>query len=58
MFGFREQLLKLEHENRILRASQAESKEDEVQLLGSQLEDANRRKQELETELRWVFTLP
>lgn len=45
-------MLTLEHENRVLKASQAKSEEEQVQLLNSQLEDSNRRKQEVETELR------
>lgn len=48
----REHLIRLQHENKMLKLSQEGSDNEKIALLQSLLEDANRRKSELETENR------
>ncbi|KAJ8402090.1 hypothetical protein AAFF_G00373250 [Aldrovandia affinis] len=50
----RERLIRLQHENKILKLNQEGSDNDKIALLQSLLEDANSRKNELETENRLV----
>lgn len=53
-FGFvcRERLIRLQHENKMLKLNQEGSDNEQIALLKSLLEDANVRKNELETENR------
>ncbi|XP_041753128.2 protein Hook homolog 3-like isoform X2 [Coregonus clupeaformis] len=48
----RERLIRLQHENNMLKLAQEGSDNEKIALLQSLLEDANRRKNELETENR------
>ncbi|XP_017266158.1 protein Hook homolog 3 isoform X3 [Kryptolebias marmoratus] len=48
----REHLIRLQHENKMLKLAQEGSDNEKITLLQSLLEDANRRKNELETENR------
>lgn len=48
----REHLIRLQHENKMLKLAQEGSDNEKIALLQSLLEDANRRKNELETENR------
>ncbi|XP_048378352.1 protein Hook homolog 3 isoform X2 [Stegostoma tigrinum] len=48
----REKLIRLQHENKILKLNQEGSDNEKIALLQSLLEDANRRESELETENR------
>ncbi|PVD23382.1 hypothetical protein C0Q70_16650 [Pomacea canaliculata] len=48
----KEQLLRLEHENKLLKMSADGNQEEQTHNLQSQLDDANARKNELETEVR------
>ncbi|XP_056018043.1 protein Hook homolog 3-like isoform X1 [Ostrea edulis] len=48
----KEKILRLEHENKMLRLKGSGSEEEGSQVLQSMLDDANSRKNELETELR------
>uniref|UniRef100_A0A4W3J6A9 Protein Hook homolog 3 n=1 Tax=Callorhinchus milii TaxID=7868 RepID=A0A4W3J6A9_CALMI len=48
----REKLIRLQHENKMLKINQEGSDNEKIALLQSLLEDANRRKSELETENR------
>lgn len=50
----RERLIRLQHENKMLKLSQEGSDNEQIALLQSLLEDANSRKNELETENRLV----
>lgn len=50
----REHLIRLQHENKMLKLAQEGSDNEKIALLQSLLEDANRRKSELETENRLV----
>lgn len=50
----REHLIRLQHENKMLKLTQEGSDNEKIALLQSLLEDANRRKSELETENRSV----
>ncbi|KAM4635200.1 protein Hook homolog 3 isoform 2-T2 [Polymixia lowei] len=50
----REHLIRLQHENKMLKLAQEGSDNEKIALLQSLLEDANRRKNELETENRLV----
>ncbi|KAJ8286679.1 hypothetical protein GJAV_G00041910 [Gymnothorax javanicus] len=50
----REKLIRLQHENKILKLNQEGSDNEKIALLQSLLEDANSRKNELETENRLV----
>uniref|UniRef100_A0A803TKT1 Protein Hook homolog 3 n=1 Tax=Anolis carolinensis TaxID=28377 RepID=A0A803TKT1_ANOCA len=50
----REKLLRLQHENKILKLNQEGSDNEKIALLQSLLDDANLRKNELETENRLV----
>nr|XP_015218583.1 PREDICTED: protein Hook homolog 3 isoform X3 [Lepisosteus oculatus] len=50
----RERLIRLQHENRMLKINQEGSDNEQIALLQSLLEDANSRKNELETENRLV----
>ncbi|XP_071207600.1 protein Hook homolog 3-like isoform X1 [Salvelinus alpinus] len=50
----REKLIRLQHENNMLKLAQESSDNDKIALLQSLLEDANSRKNELETENRLV----
>lgn len=49
---YREHLIRLQHENKMLKLAQEGSDNEKIALLQSLLEDANRRKNELETENR------
>uniref|UniRef100_A0A4W3K3V6 Hook microtubule tethering protein 3 n=1 Tax=Callorhinchus milii TaxID=7868 RepID=A0A4W3K3V6_CALMI len=48
----KEKLIRLQHENKMLKINQEGSDNEKIALLQSLLEDANRRKSELETENR------
>lgn len=48
----RERLIRLQHENKMLKLAQEGSDNEQIALLQSLLEDANSRKNELETENR------
>ncbi|XP_069369681.1 protein Hook homolog 3 isoform X1 [Paralichthys olivaceus] len=50
----REHLIRLQHENKMLKLAQEGSDNEKITLLQSLLEDANRRKNELETENRLI----
>ncbi|KAM8872047.1 protein Hook homolog 3 isoform 2-T2 [Synchiropus picturatus] len=50
----REHLIRLQHENKMLKLAQEGSDNEKIALLQSLLEDANRRKSELETENRII----
>ncbi|MCP6658034.1 hypothetical protein NL521_29295, partial [Klebsiella pneumoniae] len=50
----RERLIRLQHENKMLKLAQEGSDNEQIALLQSLLEDANSRKNELETENRLV----
>ncbi|XP_032425629.1 protein Hook homolog 3 isoform X2 [Xiphophorus hellerii] len=50
----REHLIRLQHENKMLKLAQEGSDNEKIALLQSLLEDANRRKSELETENRLI----
>lgn len=45
-------MIRLQHENKMLKLAQEGSDNEKIALLQSLLEDANRRKNELETENR------
>lgn len=49
---FREKLIRLQHENKMLKLNQEGSDNEKIALLQSLLDDANLRKNELETENR------
>uniref|UniRef100_A0A671S080 Protein Hook homolog 3-like n=1 Tax=Sinocyclocheilus anshuiensis TaxID=1608454 RepID=A0A671S080_9TELE len=51
---FRERLIRLQHENKMLKLAQEGSDNEQIALLQSLLEDANSRKNDLETENRLV----
>lgn len=51
-YVFREKLIRLQHENKILKLNQEGSDNEKIALLQSLLDDANLRKNELETENR------
>ncbi|XP_049319423.1 protein Hook homolog 3 isoform X1 [Astyanax mexicanus] len=51
---FRERLIRLQHENKMLKLNQEGSDNEQIALLKSLLEDANARKNELESENRQV----
>nr|XP_021153222.1 protein Hook homolog 3 isoform X1 [Columba livia] len=51
---FREKLIRLQHENKMLKLNQEGSDNEKIALLQSLLDDANLRKNELETENRLV----
>lgn len=50
--SFREKLIRLQHENKMLKINQEGSDNERIALLQSLLDDANLRKNELETENR------
>ncbi|KAM4709171.1 protein Hook homolog 3 isoform 2-T2 [Discoglossus pictus] len=50
----KEKLIRLQHENKMLKINQEGSDNEKISLLQSLLDDANRRKNELETENRLV----
>ncbi|KAG7268480.1 hypothetical protein CRUP_037876 [Coryphaenoides rupestris] len=50
----REHLIRLQHENKMLKLAQEGSDNEKIALLQSLLEDANRRRNELETENRLI----
>ncbi|KAK4816789.1 hypothetical protein QYF61_022901 [Mycteria americana] len=52
--GLREKLIRLQHENKMLKLNQEGSDNEKIALLQSLLDDANLRKNELETENRLV----
>uniref|UniRef100_A0A8C6LVD0 Hook microtubule tethering protein 3 n=1 Tax=Nothobranchius furzeri TaxID=105023 RepID=A0A8C6LVD0_NOTFU len=52
--SFVEHLIRLQHENKMLKLAQEGSDNEKIALLQSLLEDANRRKSELETENRLI----
>lgn len=57
-YFYREKILRLEHENKMLKLrSNSTDGGDNDQVLQSMLDDTNSRKNELETELRSVITL-
>ena len=49
---FREKLIRLQHENKMLKLQQADDHEEKVQSLLTDLDLANKRINELETETR------
>ena len=51
-FALREKLIRLQHENKMLKINQEGSDNEKIALLQSLLDDANLRKNELETENR------
>ncbi len=51
-FIFREKLIRLQHENKMLKLQAGENQDEQGQLLQSMLDDANARKNELESENR------
>lgn len=51
-YVFREKLIRLQHENKMLKLNQEGSDNEKIALLQSLLDDANLRKNELETENR------
>uniref|UniRef100_A0A672JK33 Calponin-homology (CH) domain-containing protein n=1 Tax=Salarias fasciatus TaxID=181472 RepID=A0A672JK33_SALFA len=53
-FFLREHLIRLQHENKMLKLAQEGSDNEKIALLQSLLEDSNRRKNELETENRLI----
>ncbi|KAI4817020.1 hypothetical protein KUCAC02_009309 [Chaenocephalus aceratus] len=54
----REHLIRLQHENKMLKLAQEGSDNEKIALLQSLLEDASRRKNELETKTVFSATLP
>ncbi|MEE6523118.1 hypothetical protein FKM82_021850, partial [Ascaphus truei] len=50
----REKLIRLQHENKMLKINQEGSDNEQISLLQSLLDDANMQKNELETENRLV----
>ena len=46
-------MIRLQHENKMLKLQKSENDDENSQLLQSMLEDANARKSELESEIRW-----
>lgn len=50
----REKLLRLEHENKMLKLRDTGDNDEQSQVLQNMLDDANLRKNELETEVRLV----
>uniref|UniRef100_A0A672JZ97 Protein Hook homolog 3 n=1 Tax=Sinocyclocheilus grahami TaxID=75366 RepID=A0A672JZ97_SINGR len=54
VLSLRERLIRLQHENKMLKLAQEGSDNEQIALLQSLLEDANSRKNELETENRQV----
>lgn len=52
LFTFREKLIRLQHENKMLKLQRTASEDEQSELLQSQLDDANARKNELESETR------
>lgn len=48
----REKLLRLEHENKMLKLRDTGDNDEQSQVLQNMLDDANMRKNELETEVR------
>lgn len=52
LYVFREKLIRLQHENKMLKLNQEGSDNEKIALLQSLLDDANLRKNELETENR------
>ena len=51
-FFFREKILRLEHENKMLKLKSSGDNDEQSQVLQTMLDDANSRKNELETEIR------
>lgn len=56
-FYYREKILRLEHENKMLKLKSNSTESDDSQVLQSMLDDTNSRKNELETELRLVVKI-
>ena len=52
IFCFRERIIRLQHENKMLKLKQGETTDEKSELLQSLLDDANARKNELESENR------
>ena len=52
LFLYREKILRLQHENKMLKLQKSSSEDENGQLLQSMLDDANSRKNELESEVR------
>jgi hypothetical protein len=50
-------VLRLEHENKMLKLKSSSTEGDDSQVLQSMLDDTNSRKNELETELRLVIIM-
>jgi len=48
----RERIIRLQHENKMLKLQKSENEDDQSEMLKSLLDDANARKNELESELR------
>ena len=51
---YREKVIRLQHENKMLKLKQAENEGENIQLLQTMLEDSNERKGELESQVRYV----
>ena len=49
---FRERILRLQHENKLLKLQRSSTTQEETELIQTQLEDATARNSELESELR------
>ena len=52
-YHFRERLIRLQHENKMLKLQRAASEDDQSQVLQTMIEDTNRRNSELESECRY-----
>ena len=50
----REKVIRLQHENKMLRMQQSDMESEQGQLLQSMLDDANTRRNELESDVRSV----
>ena len=48
-------MIRLQHENKMLKLKQGETADEKSELLQSLLDDANARKNELESENRYFF---
>ena len=49
-------MIRLQHENKMLKLKQGETADEKSELLQSLLDDANARKNELESENRYLFS--
>ena len=55
MFCCREKVIRLEHENKMLKLEQGELGDERINLLNADLEAANARINEIETENKFVL---